>query len=290
MVFLEKLSLFNIDYFRKLYDRSEDAYICDKSFFEIYDEESFIIKYIIRKQIKLFKVKNEYVGYIWYENPSSEYFSNIYAIYLKDEYIDLLNSKILSFFNISAFKFDMLASSKAYSIMKKLNFNMNSNSILMKMKSVNYSNELYDKRIFFRHFKQGQDEELRCNIQNSVFNEKSRIPLAVEDIVREEEEYYYIDNFGVFICNNDGQAIGYGQIIFNKGLHTIVNLGILSAYREQGYGELLVKYLINLSYANSIKNIYLRVERSNVKALALYNKIGFKEYQSFVTWYKNINQ
>ena len=90
MVFLEKLSLFNIKDFRKLYNKNENAYICDKSFFDIYDEESFIIKYIIRKQIKLFKVKNEYVGYVWYEYPSDEGFSNIYAIYLKDEYINLL--------------------------------------------------------------------------------------------------------------------------------------------------------------------------------------------------------
>jgi hypothetical protein len=62
MVFLEKLSLFNIKHFRKLYNKNENAYICDKSFFDIYDEESFIIKYIIRKQIKLFKVKKKYVG------------------------------------------------------------------------------------------------------------------------------------------------------------------------------------------------------------------------------------
>ena len=126
MVFFEKLSLFNIEHFRKLYNKSENAYICDKGFFDIYNEESFIMKYIIRKQIKLFKVKNEYVGYIWYEYPSDEGFSNIYAIYLKDEYIDLINSKILSFLNINTFKFDMLANSKASYIMKKLNFNVNS--------------------------------------------------------------------------------------------------------------------------------------------------------------------
>lgn len=288
MVFFEKLSLFNIEYFRKLYNKNENAYICNKSFFDVYDKESFIVKYFIRKQIKLFKVKNEYVGYMWYQYPSDQEFSNIYAIYLKNEYIDLLSSKILSSLNISAFKFDMLANSKAYYIMKKLDFNTSSKNILMKMKTTNFNNYFTENKPIFKHFKEGQDEELRCKIQNSVFHEKNRIPLSVGDVRCEEDEEYYIKNFGVFICKDDGEAIGYGQIIFNRGLYTIVNLGILDEYRKQGYGEMLVKYLIELCHKNSIQDVYIRVEKKNHKALSLYNKIGFKEYESFVTWYKNI--
>ena len=289
MVFLEKLSLFNIDHFRKLYNKSENAYVCDKNFFEIYDDESFIIKYVIRKQIKLFKVNKEYVGYIWYEYPSDQGFSNIYAIYLKDEYLHLLNYKTLSFFNINNFKYDMLSNSKAHNIMQKLNFNINSKNLLMKIKTVNFNKQISDKKVMFRHFQEGQDEKLRCEIQNSVFNEKNRIPLSVEDVFREEDEDYYIRSFGVFICNDLGQAIGYGQIIYNKGLYTIVNLGILDEYRHQGYGEMLVNYLIELCNKNSIKYVYIRVDKNNYKALSLYNKVGFKEYQSFVTWYKEVN-
>lgn len=289
MVFFEKLSLFNIEHFRKLYNKNDNAYICDKSFFDIYDEESFIIKYIIRKQIKLFKVKNQYVGYVWYEYPSDQGFSNIYAIYLKDEYMDLLNSKVVSFFNVNTFKFDMLANSKASNIMKKLNFNVNSKSILMKMKTTSFNENFTENKVIFKHFKEGQDEKLRCKIQNSVFNEKNRIPLSVGDVCCEEGEEYYIKNFGIFICKDNGQVIGYGQIIFSKGLYTIVNLGILNEYRKQGYGEMLVKYLIELCHKNSIQNIYIRVEKNNHKALSLYNKIGFKEYESFVSWHKNID-
>lgn len=288
MVFLEKLSFFNIEHFRKLYNTSEDAYNSDKNFFEIYDDESFIIKYIIRKQIKLFKVKDEYVGYIWYEYPAKRGFSNIYDIYLKDEYLDLISTRILSFFNFSAFKFDMLSNSRASYIMKKLNFNINSNHILMKLNTTNQEKYFSHDKCIFRHFKEGQDEELRCSIQNSVFNEKNRIPLTVEDIYREEDEEYYLSNYGVFIYNNNGQAVGYGQVILNNGLYTIVNIGILDKYRKQGYGEMLVRYLIDLCYKNSIKNVYIRVEKNNLKALYLYNKIGFREYKSFVSWYKDL--
>ena len=288
MVFLEKLSIFNIKHFRKLYNKNENSYICDQSFFDIYDEESFIVKYIIRKQIKLFKVKNEYVGYVWYEYPSDEGFSNIYAIYLKDEYINLLNPKVLSFFNVNTFKFDMLSNSKASYIMKKLNFNVNSKNILMKIKTTSFNNYFTENNVIFKHFKEGKDEELRCKIQNSVFDEKNRIPLTVGDIRIEEDEEYYIKDFGAFICKSNGQAVGYGQIILNKELYTIANVGILDEYRKQGYGEMLVKYLIQLCHENSIQSVYIRVEKNNINALSLYNKIGFKEYESFVTWYKNI--
>ncbi|MFT8349965.1 GNAT family N-acetyltransferase [Clostridium saccharoperbutylacetonicum] len=288
MVLLEKLSLFNMEHFRKLYNKNEDTYTCNKSFFEIYDEEHFLIKYLIRKQIKLFKVNKEYIGYIWYEYPSQSGLSNIYAIYLKEEYMDMINARMLSFFKRTTFRYDMVASSRTSNIMKKLNFNVNSKNILMKIKTTNFSNAI-QYFIKFRHFKEGQDEELRCEIQNSVFNDKNRMPLTVEDVRREEGEEYYINNFGVFIYNNKGKVVGYGQVIYNKGLYTIVNLGILDEYRRCGYGEMLLRYLINICKQNSINDVYIRVDKDNLKAIALYNKVGFKKYQSFVSWYKHIN-
>lgn len=289
MVLLKKLSVFNMERFRKLYNKNEDAYICEKSFFDIYDKGHFLIKYLIRRQIKLFEVNNEYIGYIWYEYPSQSGFSNIYSIYLKDEYMHLINSKLLSLFNINAFKYDMLTHSRASILMKKLNFNVNSKNILMKIKTNSFKSPFNRENVIFKHFKEGQDEGLRCKIQNSVFNDKNRIPLSIEDVFREEEEEYYIDHFGVFICNSIGQAIGYGQVIFNRGFYTIVNLGIIKEYRGRGYGEMLVKYLINLCYKKSIGEVYIQVDKNNINALSLYKRVGFKEHQSYISWYKSVN-
>jgi ribosomal protein S18 acetylase RimI-like enzyme len=159
----------------------------------------------------------------------------------------------------------------------------------MKIKTTCFNQQVYQNKVRFRHFKEGEDEQLRCTIQNSVFAAEDRVPLVPEDISFEEYEDYYIKNFGVFIYNNNGQAIGYGQIILNRGLYTMVNIGVINNYRRQGYGELLVKYLVEFCYNNSIKNIYIRVERKNTKALSLYNKVGFRECKSIFTWYKNID-
>lgn len=203
--------------------------------------------------------------------------------------IKSIDIKKISFLNINALKIHRLSRTKVNFIINKLKVKITKKEILMKMKTDAFYKITNENNIMFKHFKEGEDEELRCKIQNSVFYDKNRIPLSISDISDEEYEDYYINNFGVFICRNDGQAVGYGQIILNKNAHTIVNLGILEPYRHKGYGELLIKYLIELCYKNSITNVYIRVERENVNALSLYKKIGFKEYNPIFSWYKDID-
>lgn len=286
MISVEKLSLFNIDIFRKLYNKNKNSYICNQDFFEIYDNEGFVAKYIIRKQVKLFKFEKIFVGYIWYESPSEDEFTNIYSIYVQEEYIRYIDSNILNSLNSKLFRLDIIDSFKVNNIMDKLQFTPTSQTMLMKIKSENCKISMEFSDYSIRHFIKKQDEKLRCEIQNSIFNDKDRIPLSIGDIFAEEEEEYYIDDFGVFICNSDGVEVGYGQIIYNKGQYTIVNLGILEEYRGLGYGEKLVRYLINFCNKKNITDVHIRVEKKNYKAISLYYKIGFREYNSLTTWSK----
>lgn len=199
-----------------------------------------------------------------------------------------INIKKLSLFNINTYKVRVLSNSKIYLAVKRINFKGLKKEILLNRETTTY--DVSDRNdVIFKHFQEGKDEELRCRIQNCVFYDKNRVPLSISDISDEEYEDYYINNFGVFICKNDGQAMGYGQVIYSNGAYTIVNLGILEAYRHKGYGELLLKYLIELCYNNSIKYVYIKVESENITALSLYKKIGFKEDNPVVSWYKKIN-
>lgn len=286
MISAEKLSLFNIDAFRKLYNKNQNSYICNQDFFEIYDNETFIVKYIIRKQVRLFKFEKKFIGYVWYECPYEDELTNIYSIYIEDEYIKYINTDILKSLNSKHFKFDIIDSFKIKNIMAKLQFNATSKTILMKMKSEDCEFYAEPSNYKIRPFNKKQDENLRCQIQNSVFNSKNRSPLSIGDILAEEDQDYYIDGFGFFICDCNGTEIGYGQIIYTKGQYTIVNLGILEEYRGQGYGEKLVRQLIKFCHEKNITEVHIRVERDNYKAISLYNKIGFKEYNSLTTWSK----
>ena len=284
MVEVEKLSIFNIEIFRELYDGKDNSYICDKTFFEAYDNEPFIVKFILRKQVKLFKLNEKYIGYIWHEYPISKNSScNIYSLYIKDEYIDCINHEFLDALNIYSFKIDIRDNSKNLELIKKLNFKLISETLLMRLDACNTMINI-NKNLIFEHFKKNKHENLRCELQNLIFDNKDRIPLSVSDILAEEEEKYYLDDFSVFIAIDSCTPIGYGQVILNKSKYTIVNLGIIKEHRGMGYGEELLKYLINLCVYRNIGEIYIRVDKKNIPALNLYTKLGFREYNSYSVW------
>ncbi|WP_294155790.1 GNAT family N-acetyltransferase [uncultured Clostridium sp.] len=287
MITIEKLSFFNIESFRKLYNKDYRSYICDKDFFEIYDKESFIVRYMLRKQVKLFRIDNKLIGYIWYDQSKVENTSNnIYSLYIMDKYIDLFDNKFLNFIKCNVLKLDIVENEIIIKLMDRLGFGILTKTCLMKLESYPELNEV-EEDVEFKHFVENCDERLRCRIQNCIFYEKNRIPLDIYDIYEEEEQDYYINDFSVFLCVKY-KYVGYGQIILSNGLYTIVNFGIIKEYRGQGYGTILLNYLIELCKINDIDDIYIRVEKDNYKAVSLYNKVGFRECTSYDTWYKYI--
>ncbi|MDO5516684.1 MAG: GNAT family N-acetyltransferase [Clostridium sp.] len=289
MVSIEKLSLFNIDKFREMYEEEEDSYLCDKGFFDIYDDESFLIKYIIRRQVKLFKLNNQYAGYVWHEYPENSVYCTIYGINFKDEYLEYLTSDMLNTLKFNSIKLDIIQNNKNEVMMHNLGFEILYKSIVMNLDLNKTHIEEFQvpDDIEFKHFTRNKDENLRCKVQNSIFRDKNRVPLKINDIFEEENEDYFIDEFCVFLCNSDKQVLGYGQIISTKNQYTIVNFGILEEFRMHGYGEILLRYLIELCRVNSIYDIYIRVEEGNYKALQLYSKVGFTKCDCCVTWKKD---
>ncbi|MGO5136679.1 GNAT family N-acetyltransferase [Clostridium butyricum] len=285
MITIEKLSLFNIENFRKLYNAKYRSYICDRDFFTIYDEESFVVKYLLRKQVKIFKYNNKHIGYIWYdESKIDNTLKNIYSMYFFDDFIELLDDKVLDFIKCNTLKLDIVENESISNLMKRLGFTIYSKTCLMKLITSKKPIEVKDG-INFKHFIKNCDEKLRCDVQNEIFYDENRVPLDTEDIFDEEEQDYYINDFSVFLYVNN-ECAGYGQIILSNDLYTIVNFGIIKKYRCCGYGQLLLNYLIELCRINQIEHVYIRVEKNNYKAVSLYNKVGFREYISYDTWYK----
>lgn len=290
MISIEKLSMFNIDKFRILYETLEDSYLCDKGFFDIYDKESFLVKFIIRRQVKLFKLNDNYVGYLWHESPDDDSkCCTIYGISFKDDFIEYITSNILDALCFKSLKLDIIQNTKNRLIMNRLGFDIQFKSIIMHLDLLSNPKMFefkFPDNLQFKHFIKNKDEDLRCEIQNSIFGEKNRIPLTVNDICEEENEEYFIEDFSVFLKNSNDDVLGYGQIILSKNQYTIVNFGILAQYRMKGYGETLLRYLIHLCVLNSISQIFIRVEETNIKAINLYNKVGFAKYKNCITWIK----
>ena len=138
-------------------------------------------------------------------------------------------------------------------------------------------------KISYALYNPKNDAQIRCNLQNAIFKEDSRIPLSIEDIYYDEKQDYYLDDLSVFIKLKD-RIIGYGQIIYSREMYTLVNFGILQGFRSKGYGEALICELVNLAKKKGIDNIFIRVEHDNFAARKLYDKVGFKEVGKFSTW------
>lgn len=309
MVLLERLSSNNFENFKNLNLERFSKENYDKNFFEYYENEKFFLKIFLKKFVKLFIYRKEVIGYIWYEIPV-EMPVRVWSLYIKPEYIDLLSPEILKSFNNTILSYETCNDEDTNRMLINLGFKKVKPSLLMNIELSNYNkaaqvallknslehnsnvinslNNLYNGNIRNINITTekvllDRDEELRCKIQNSVFSATTRIPLEVEDIQNDIEQDYYMEDLSLFIKLNN-IAIGYGQIIFNRDMYTVVNLGILKEFRGYGFGKILLNELINAAKKMQINELFIRVEENNYSALKLYNWIGFKSKSIINKW------
>ncbi|MEN8076266.1 GNAT family N-acetyltransferase [Clostridioides difficile] len=309
MVLLERLSSINFENFKSLnLERfSQDNY--DKNFFEYYENEKFFLKIFLKKFVKLFIYEKEVIGYIWYEVPV-EIPVRVWSLYVKPKYIDLLTSDILNSFNNTILSYETSDDKTNNLMLLKLGFKKIKPSVLMSMNLENYNrkkqidklindltynssllvklNSLYNSnmnslKISIEKVKLNKDEELRCKIQNSIFSASTRVPLEVQDIENDIEQDYYIEDLSLFIKLNN-IAIGYGQIIYNRDMYTVVNFGLINEFRGYGFGKILLNNLITSAKSMNINELFIRVEENNYSALKLYNWIGFTPKSIINRW------
>lgn len=309
MVLLERLSSNNFENFKNLNLERFSKENYDKNFFEYYENEKFFLKIFFKKFVKLFIYRKEVIGYIWYEIPV-EMPVRVWSLYIKPEYIDLLSPEILKSFNNTILSYETCNDEDTNRMLINLGFKKVKPSLLMNIELSNYNkaaqvallknslehnsnvinslNNLYNGNIRNINITTekvllDRDEELRCKIQNSVFSATTRIPLEVEDIQNDIEQDYYMEDLSLFIKLNN-IAIGYGQIIFNRDMYTVVNFGILKEFRGYGFGKILLNELINAAKKMQINELFIRVEENNYSALKLYNWIGFKSKSIINKW------
>ncbi|CUN39288.1 GNAT family N-acetyltransferase [Clostridium disporicum] len=309
MVLLERLSSNNFENFKNLNLERFSKENYDKNFFEYYENEKFFLKIFLKKFVKLFIYRKEVIGYIWYEIPV-EMPVRVWSLYIKPEYIDLLSPEILKSFNNTILSYETCNDEDTNRMLINLGFKKVKPSLLMNIELSNYNktaqvallknslehnsnvinslNNLYNGNIRNINITTekvllDRDEELRCKIQNSVFSATTRIPLEVEDIQNDIEQDYYMEDLSLFIKLNN-IAIGYGQIIFNRDMYTVVNFGILKEFRGYGFGKILLNELINAAKKMQINELFIRVEENNYSALKLYNWIGFKSKSIINKW------
>ena len=309
MVFLERLSSNNFENFKTLNLERFSKENYDKNFFEYYENEKFFLKIFLKKFVKLFTYNKTVIGYIWYEVPV-DIPVRVWSLYVKQEYLDLLSPNILNSFNNTVLSYETCDDTCNNKMLSKLGFKKVKPSILMSINLKNYNKEqqtnnlicslkdnndllkkinmLYNSninevKISIEKVVLKKDEELRCKLQNSIFSASTRAPLEIEDIKNDIEQDYYIEDLSLFLKVND-VAIGYGQIIYNRDMYTVVNFGIIKEFRNYGFGKVLLNNLIQKAKNMNINELFIRVEETNYGALKLYNWIGFTPQSIINRW------
>ncbi|MBR4286201.1 MAG: ribosomal protein S18-alanine N-acetyltransferase [Clostridia bacterium] len=105
-----------------------------------------------------------------------------------------------------------------------------------------------------------------------------------ENALREELANQF-SRFFVALC--DGQIAGYIGAHNVVGEVYITNVAVFPQFRRQGIAEALIKKLMDLSQTENAEFITLEVRKSNIGAINLYTKMGFKEVGSRKNFYEN---
>ncbi|MFP4698337.1 MAG: ribosomal protein S18-alanine N-acetyltransferase [Eubacteriales bacterium] len=89
----------------------------------------------------------------------------------------------------------------------------------------------------------------------------------------------------IIAVNKD--IIGYAGLwkIMDEG--HITNIAIKKQYQSKGYGYKLALALLNEGKKRKIKRFTLEVRKSNISAIKLYSKIGFKKNGTRNNYYTN---
>lgn len=121
------------------------------------------------------------------------------------------------------------------------------------------------------------EEHIRADLQNSIFGDiKNRIPLTVDEVIEEEKLKSYIGSMCYILKVNKTPA-GYGQVMVNGNIYSLINFGIIPSYRRYGYGDIFLKYILYKCSLARIESLHLTVDNNNHPAITLYKKNGFVE-------------
>ncbi len=92
------------------------------------------------------------------------------------------------------------------------------------------------------------------------------------DEISNELAWYYS------LFNSDGKLVAYAGTWHILEEAHITNIAVDIDYRRKNYGQALLSKIIDDCYSEKIKYITLEVRVSNVPAINLYEKFGFKSF------------
>ena len=91
----------------------------------------------------------------------------------------------------------------------------------------------------------------------------------------------------VNVLEDNGAVIGYISYWITFDSATVAKIAISKKYQGQHLADLLMKEMLDDLYAKRVFSVTLEVRKSNVKAIGLYHKYGFKDIVIKPHYYEN---
>lgn len=276
MYVCELLTKNSLNSIKELNTNRYEFNIHNEDFFQVYYTKGLLGKMLLRKNVYILKKNNKCIGYLWRSEDGGNHYHIHSLNIVKSECNEENLLKLISVFKYKN-KACFMCKNNGYNIklLESIGFKKKLGTFQMECALSNEEVFVTPRHIEFKTFQRGKDEEIRCFIQNEVFKNETRKPLTVKDIIFDQCQDYYFPKGTVFIKIQD-KYIGYGQIIIDNSIPLIVNVGILKKYRNNGYGEVLIKYLLNIGREFNFNKVRIKVDWNNDSALNLYKKCGFK--------------
>ena len=90
-----------------------------------------------------------------------------------------------------------------------------------------------------------------------------------------------------FVLDIDAKVSGYIGVWIDGEHAEIINFYVDEEYQRNGFGSLMLEFVIQLCELSKVPNISLEVRESNTKAIGLYNKYGFNFSHKRLGYYKD---
>ena len=109
-----------------------------------------------------------------------------------------------------------------------------------------------------------------------------------------KEDFIYEINTNPFghyvVIENEKQIVGYLGMWLMGDQSQITTIGVNQEMQGQGYGSQLMQYAIDLTCQRKYHNINLEVRVSNMGAIHLYEKYGFKNVALRKNYYEDTHE
>ena len=117
------------------------------------------------------------------------------------------------------------------------------------------------------------------DIENTYFNQ-----VSYDDFI----QYYVLNNlYTIYIIHIKEDRLGYIMIWLDEDKAQIYSMYILEAFRNKGVAYTSLQLMEKILIEKGVGQWTLEVRESNIAAISLYKKIGFKTISKRKDYYTN---